>query len=141
GWHPEDLLGRHFGAIVHESSRQVAEIDWTAGMGEDGELRGRVNLLHRDGHPVPAEFIAFGTRDESGRFAGANGSVRDMSERDRLERDLRESEERFRFLIANSPDIIFSIDPEGGFSYVSDTVRRSLGVEPDDLTGAPFADL
>ncbi len=144
GWKPEDLLGKHFGALVHESSREVAEIDWTAGLGdgpEDRELRGRVNLLHRDGHPIPAEFIAFATRDEAGGFAGANGSVRDMSERDRLERELRDSEHRFRFLIANSPDIIFSIDPDGQFSYVSDGVRRSLGVEPEDLVGTPFRDL
>ncbi len=141
GWRPDELLGRHFGALVHESSRDVAEIDWAAGMAEDGELRGRVNLLHRDGHPVPAEFIAFGTRDETGQFGGANGSVRDMSERDRLERELRESEERFRFLIENSPDIIFAIDPGGRFTYVSDTVRRSLGVEPEALIGTRFVDL
>jgi PAS domain S-box-containing protein len=141
GWRPEDLLGRHFGAIVHESSRQVAEIDWTAGMGEDGELRGRVNLLHHDGHPVPAEFIAFGTRDENGRFAGANGSVRDMSERDRLERELRESEERYRFLIEKAPDVIFAIDVDGRFSYVSEQVERSLGFRPEDLAGRPFGSI
>src|SRR6185369_12710714 len=144
GWTPEDLLGKHFGALVHESSRDVAEIDWTAGLGdapEDRELRGRVNLLHRDGRPIPAEFIAFATRDEAGGFGGANGSVRDMSDRDRLERELRASEHRFRFLIANSPDIIFSIDPDGQFSYVSDGVRRSLGVEPEELVGTQFRDL
>ena len=105
------------------------------------ELRGRLNLLHRDGHPIPAEFSAFGTLDAEGRFAGANGSVRDMSERERLERELRESESRFRFLIANSPDIIFSVDPDGRFSYVSDGVRRSLGFEPEDLVGTSFLDL
>jgi PAS domain S-box-containing protein len=145
GWRADELLGRHFGVLVHESSRDVAEIDWTAGLAdehaEDRELRGRVNLLHRDGSPVPAEFVAFATRDENGNFAGANGSVRDMSERDRLERELRESEERFRFLIENSPDIIFAIDPEGRFTYVSDTVRRSLGVEPAALIGTHFVDL
>ena len=64
-----------------------------------------------------------------------------MSERDRLERELRESEERYRFLIENSPDIIFSIDPDGQFTYVSDSVRRSLGVEPEELVGTPFRDL
>ena len=145
GWSAGELLGRHFGALVHESSREVAEIDWTAGIADEGggdrELRGRVNLLHRDGHPVPAEFVAFATRDEDGRFAGANGSVRDMSERDRLERELRESEHRFRFLIENSPDIIFAVDADGRFSYMSDTTRRSLGYEPDQLVGRPFTDL
>ncbi|HEX5014501.1 MAG TPA: GAF domain-containing protein [Candidatus Limnocylindrales bacterium] len=144
GWKPEDLLGKHFGALVHESAREVAEIDWTAGLGdapEDRELRGRVNLLHRDGSSIPAEFIAFATRDENGQFGGANGSVRDMSERDRLERELRESESRFRFLVSNSPDIIFSVNPDGRFSYVSDGVRRSLGFEPEALVGTSFVDL
>src|SRR6476469_7960271 len=48
GWRSEELLGRHFGALVHESSRDVAESDWTSGMVEDRELRGRLNLLHHD---------------------------------------------------------------------------------------------
>jgi PAS domain S-box-containing protein len=89
GWQPEDLLGGHFGGVVHPSSREVAEMDWTAQMSEGtSETRGRVNLLHRDGHAIPAEFVAV-NRIENGVFAGANGSVRDMSERDRLERELR----------------------------------------------------
>ena len=53
------------------------------------ELRGRINLLHRDGSAVPAEFIAVASLDGAGRFIGANGSVRDMRDRDRLEHELR----------------------------------------------------
>jgi PAS domain S-box-containing protein len=64
-----------------------------------------------------------------------------MSEQTRLERELRESEERFRFLIENSPDIIFAIDPSGRFTYVSDTVRRSIGFEPEQLIGTSFVDI
>jgi PAS domain S-box-containing protein len=90
GWQPLDLLGEHFGALVHESSRDVAEIDWTSGLSATNqELRGRVNLLHRDGRAIPAEFIAMASLDSDGRFSGANGSVRDMTEREDLERDLR----------------------------------------------------
>ena len=145
GWRADELLGKHFGALVHESSREVAEIDWTAGIADDDgttggrELRGRVNLLGRDGHPIPAEFIAFATRDEEGRFAGANGSVRDMSEQTRLEHELRESEERYRFLVENSPDIIFSIDADGVFTYVSDSIERITGFTPEEYIGNPFS--
>ena len=90
---PGELLGGHFGALVHPSSHEVAEYDWSREMSTGSqEVRGRVNLLAADGSPIPAEFIAVATLDESGRFVGANGSVRDMRDRERLERDLRESE-------------------------------------------------
>ncbi len=142
GWRPEDLLGKHFGALVHETSRAVAELDWTADLTvEFQELRGRVNLLHRDGHAIPAEFSAYGNLDPDGQFAGANGSVRDMSDRDRLERELRASEERYRFLVENAPDIIFAVDPAGRLTYVSETVDRALGYRPDEIVGKSFRDI
>ena len=119
GWKPEELLGKHFGALVHERSREVAEIDWTAGLGDGpGGPRaarpGQPPAPRRPPDPGRVHRVRHPRRGR--RFAGANGSVRDMSERDRLERELRESEDRFRFLIENSPDIIFSIDPDGRFT-------------------------
>ena len=54
-----------------------------------------------------------------GNFAGANGSVRDMREQDRLERELRESEGRYRFLVENAPDVVFSTDTDGRLTFVS----------------------
>ena len=74
-------------------------------------MRGRVNLLRNDGSPLPAEFTAMATLDADGRFVGVNGSVRDMTETDRLERELRESENRYRDLASSSPDMVFATDP------------------------------
>ena len=91
------------------------------------ELRGRVNLVGRDGEPIPAEFIATARLDEDGRFAGANGSVRDMRERDRLERELRESETRFRQLVQTSPDVIYRCDADGRFLFMAEGAEALFG--------------
>ncbi len=139
GWTPEDLLGKHFGALVHESSREVAEIDWVRDIVEpQQELRGRVNLLRRDGTPLPAEFTAMALLDAEGRFAGATGSVRDMTETDRLERELRESENRYRDLASSSPDMVFSTDPDGRYTFMSDAAVTILGWDRAHALGRSF---
>jgi PAS domain S-box-containing protein len=142
GLRPDELLGRHFGALVHESSRDVADSDWTAQMEQGSqEVRGRLNLRHRDGSAVAAEFIAIATLDENGKFAGANGSVRDMRDRDRLERDLRASEDRYRTLASSSPDMVFATDAEGRYTFLSDRAKTMLGWDLEASLGRPFFDM
>jgi PAS domain S-box-containing protein len=139
GWRPGDLLGKHFGALVHPSSQEVAEFNWVRdAAAADQELRGRVNLLRRDGSPLPAEFTAMATLDAEGRFIGANGSVRDMTETFRLERELRESENRYRDLASSSPDIVFSTDPEGRYTFLSDAATKLMGWDREKAIGRPF---
>jgi PAS domain S-box-containing protein len=140
GRQPDELIGQHFGALVHESSKDVADFDWTSGMERGSqEVRGRVNLAGADGQPVPAEFIATARLDEAGRFLGANGSVRDMREQTRLEAELRESESRYRFLVENSPDVVFSTDAQGRFTFMSDSIERMSGWRPDQVVGEHFS--
>jgi PAS domain S-box-containing protein len=142
GRRPEDLVGQHFGVLVHESSREVAELDWTVGLAESGqELRGRLNLLGRDGEAIPAEFIATARLDDRGAFAGANGSVRDMRERDRLERELRDSETRFRQLVQTSPDVIYRCDADGRFLFMAEGAEALFGWTPLEVMSKTFADL
>ena len=68
-------------------------------------------LVRRDGSTFAAEVTTAGVF-EDGVWVGAQGTVRDVSERARLERELRESEERYRYLVQNAPDLIWSIDAD-----------------------------
>jgi len=141
GWKAEELLGRHFGALVHSSSQEVADLNWVATFTSPSqEVRGRVNLLRRDGTALPAEFTAMATLDADGKFAGVNGSVRDMTETDRLERELRDSENRYRDLASSSPDMVFATDPQGNYTFISDAAQTILGWDGDEAMGKPFTD-
>lgn len=55
---------------------------------------------------------------------------------------LKQSEQYFRALTENSSDLIALIAPEQGrISYLSPSITRLLGFEPEPLTGRPFSDL
>jgi len=48
---------------------------------------------------------------------------------------LRESEERFRHLITNTPDIVWQTDEQYIFVYVSPQIEKIVGYKPEDLIG------
>jgi PAS domain S-box-containing protein len=51
---------------------------------------------------------------------------------------LRREKERFRSIAETSFDIIYRIDMDGHFSYLSPAVEDILGYSPRELVGAPF---
>src|SRR5690242_12521063 len=57
------------------------------------------------------------------------------------ERELRESEERYRALVQNTADMITVLDADGAIRYGSPAVKRLLGYETSSLAGQNFAAL
>ncbi len=54
---------------------------------------------------------------------------------------LERSEQWHRFLVNNSPDIIFTLDAEGRFSYLNDCVEAITGHSKAELLGQPWETL
>ena len=140
GWTAPEMTGMHFSAIVAEESMGTALQSWDE-LHDPGtsSLRLRFVVRRKDGTTFPTELSAVGIF-EDGEFRGAQGTVRDVSERERLERIVHESEERYRSLVQSSPDLIFEMDGRGVYTFYSDRTEDVIGWLPDELIGHSFTE-
>ena len=95
---------------------------------QEGEATVEADLLTADGDQIPYEFTGARLTDTDGNVTGLVGVGRDLSQRKRRER-------RFRALVEKSNDIISIIDADGKFLYLSPSLERIMGYEPQETIG------
>jgi PAS domain S-box-containing protein len=76
--------------------------------------------------------------DVAGTLQYAVAVFVDISDQKRAERDLADSEERFRQIIENASDIIYRTDQRGIFTYVNPTGLKMMGYELSEVIGMHF---
>ena len=54
---------------------------------------------------------------------------------------LKESEELHRFIVNNSPDLVYMLDRNGCFEFLNDRVESLLGYKKDELVGRHYSEL
>ena len=58
-----------------------------------------------------------------------------------IQKKLEESEHLHRFIVDNSPDIVFILDKDGNFTFLNETVYQALGFEKNELLGQHYSKL
>lgn len=110
---------------------------------------GEVTNRRKDGSLFEEELNISPVRDRLGVTTGYVAIKRDITERKRQERELRESEEKYRVLVDAIPDMVWTIDGQANPHFITTNVEKLLGfsleemyqggwfgcVHPDDLPG------
>ena len=133
GWAADEAAGRPLGEVfrtVDEATRRTDEMPVAEVLDNGVVLRSSdyMTLVSRDGRSLPVEHSTAPIQEEGGRITGMVVVFRDVTERCRAERAVRDSEERFRQLAENITDVFWVAEPRrGGMLYVSPAYEAIYG--------------
>lgn len=94
-----------------------------------------LEFYRKDRSTVWTETVIAPAFDNQKRPLGVVGVMRDITIKKQADRALRESEEKYRALVETSPNIVWEVDLQGNFRFISSRVMAIMGYRPEELTG------
>lgn len=131
GYSRGELLAMRSMEFLHPDDRpMVAERIKRRLAGEDVPAHYEVRVRRKDGTNRQVSVTA-GRIEYRGRPA-STGFLFDVTEQRLLERKLRDSERRHRLLADHATDVIWTMNLDGTFTYVSPSIQQLRGLTPED---------
>ena len=94
-------------------------------------------ILRKNGQSVPIEVSA--TRTVWQGRPAAMVMYRDIAERKRMEEELQSSEERYRSVVENARDAVYTVSPDGLITSINRAFETITGWQCSEWIGKPFA--
>ena len=142
GYSPAELLQLSVADVTYPDDLQLTQKliqEAQAGIcpGIDVEKR----YLRKDGQVVWGHTSAAWLFDSRQRPLYAVALIQNVTERKTAEEALRQSQERLRTVVSNSPIILFALDREGKFTLSEGKGLEALGLKPEDVIGKTVYEL
>jgi len=87
----------------------------------------------KDGRRIDISLSLSPILNPAGHVTARAAVIRDISERKRVEETIRRSEEKYRSLVDNIPDVIFTSNALGKPVFVSSNIERIYGYTPEEI--------
>lgn len=134
GYRPQDIVGHNLAEFVHpdDLARVLGEMQKMLASGRDFPTV--LRLRKRDGAYVDVEDLSRVVVQAGGETMIV-GTIRDITERRKLENELLRGEERFRRVAESAGEWIWEVDRDGLYTYASPIAEKMLGYKPEEIVG------
>ncbi len=99
----------------------------------EGEIKGLESAWrHENGKTIYVRENAHCVYDEDGNILYYEGTAEDITEHKLAQQSLEESESRYRLITDNVLDVVWQMEADGRFSYVSPSIKRMMGYSVEE---------
>ena len=132
GYSKDELLDMDFLEIIHQDWQQLAQKRGLSRLqGEKVPERYELQILTKQGVIKWVDFTA-GIMEFEGQTS-VLGTCFDITDHKVAEQALQESEERYRRLTENAPDMIWRSDLQGKLKYINSVAKKATGYSPAEV--------
>ncbi len=138
GYDAAEITGKHFSVLIPgDRHRGLANFATRLLRGEVIRQY-EIDHVRKDRVRFPVTLTLSPVKGEKGLVTGVSVIARDVTERKRAEDALRQSEEKYRSIVSNIPDVVWTLDGNFRFAFISGNIERMSGysVEEIDRHGA-----
>ncbi|HOS96084.1 MAG TPA: response regulator [Deltaproteobacteria bacterium] len=111
--------------------------EYIARLKANGKDEGMVMVVMQDGREHALEYKVSLVR-EKGEPVGVWGSARDITDRLRMERNLKKSEEKYRTILEGIDEGYYEVDIKGVFTFANRSLCRIMGYALEEILGKDF---
>ena len=136
GYERSEVIGRKVTDFYTEASRKYAQEVTQPAFFRDGiAMDIPYQLVKKNGDILDILLSATAERDAAGTVVRSQAVIEDVTERNRAETALRESEERFKAITTTASDAILLMDDRGKIVYWNPAAVRMFGHAADEAVG------
>ena len=140
GFERNEVIGKNIDYIV-VSSEYREEAKTMTRQTMKGEMIRRITKREKkDGTLIDVEIFG-GPLEAEGQILGAFAQYIDITEHEKMKKDLDVKEKRYRDLYENAPNAYFSVGPDAIILRCNERARDLLGYPEEELVGRPVLDL
>ena len=133
GYRAEEMLGQPVSKLV-PADREEELLELIACVRQGEQITNFETVrLSKDGRRIPVALSLSPLKNARGEVVGSASVARDMTQRLQAEEALRQSEEKYRSIVLNMPDVVWTIDSNGRVVFVSPNVEKLSGYTAEEI--------